>query len=97
MKDLLQARKTIGEIDRKIAELFEQRMDAVQYVAMYKKENHMEIFDKKREEELLDKNCAYIQNKDYLPYYRQFQQHMMDVSKDYQKAYIQEDKKEDTL
>ena len=51
MKDLLQARKTIGEIDRKIAELFEQRMDAVQYVAMYKKENHMEIFDKKREEE----------------------------------------------
>ena len=88
MDELNKARKTINEIDKKIAELFQQRLDAVQSVAQYKKEHHLEIFDKKREEEVLERNCAYIQNEDYLPYYRQFQQHLMDVSKAYQQVYI---------
>ena len=85
MDKLEQARITINEIDQEIAKLFEKRMQAVEQVALYKKEHQMEIFDPKREEELLNKNCAYIQNEQYLPYYRTFQQHMKDVSKSDQK------------
>ena len=91
MDKLQNARKAINEIDQQIAKLFEQRMDAVKEVALYKKENNMAILDSKREEELLNKNCAYIQNEQYLPYYRKFQQHMMNVSKDYQQEIIKEE------
>ena len=97
MDELTKARTTINEIDKQIAKLFEQRLDAVQYVAKYKLENNLEIFDQKREEELLSKNSAYIKKQEYLPYYQQFQKHIMNISKDYQKAYIQENKKEKTL
>ena len=85
MDTLQNARKTINEIDHEIAKLFEKRMQAVEQVALYKKEHQMEIFDPKREEELLNRNCGYIQNEQYLPYYRTFQKQMMDISKDYQK------------
>lgn len=92
MDKLQNARKTINEIDQQIAKLFEQRMDAVKEVALYKKENNIAILDSKREEELLNKNCSYIQNEQYLPYYRNFQQHMMNVSKEYQQEIIKEEK-----
>ena len=88
MDTLQKARTAINTIDKEIAKLFEQRMQAIEQVAVYKKEHNMEIFDSQREEELLTKNCAYIQNEQYLPYYRTFQKEMMNISKDYQKELL---------
>ena len=85
MDKLQQARILINDIDREIAHLFEKRLQAVEMVAEYKKEHAMEIFDTKREEALLKQNSAYIQNKNYLIYYQQFQKHMMNLSKSFQK------------
>ena len=51
MKDLLEIRNEIDEVDRKILELFEYRMELTQAVARYKKESGKPIYDRKREEE----------------------------------------------
>ena len=83
-----EARITIACIDKQIAELFEKRMDAVKDIADYKKEHNLPIFDEQREKELLLRNSENINNNDYLPYYVQFQQNMMNVSKSYQEKLI---------
>ena len=45
MTDLENARDGINEIDRKMAELFEKRMNLVVQVAEYKKENGLPVCD----------------------------------------------------
>ena len=47
MNKLEESRIKIDEIDTKMRELFEARMEAVRGVAEYKKENAMPIFDEK--------------------------------------------------
>ncbi|MDD6467918.1 MAG: prephenate dehydratase domain-containing protein [Erysipelotrichaceae bacterium] len=88
MNKLQEARNSINRIDQEIAKLFEERMDAVTLVAQYKKEHQLPVLDANREQELLEKNCLLIQNKDYLPYYRDFQKQQMEVSKKYQQTLI---------
>ena len=82
------ARMAIASIDEQIAELFEKRMEAIKDIADYKKEHNLPIFDAQREKELLTKNSEYISNKNYILYYQQFQQNMMNISKDYQEELI---------
>ena len=53
--DLLQLRKQLDEIDGKIVELYEERMDVCSQVAQYKIETGKKVFDKTREEEKLAK------------------------------------------
>ena len=48
MNQLEKARQTIDSIDEQIAQLYEQRMDAVEQVLNYKKENHLPILDASR-------------------------------------------------
>ena len=84
MSELDTIRCTIEEIDRDIAQLFEKRMDAVGLVAEYKLQNGLPIEDADREQALLQKNVAYIQNPCYEPLYAQFQRDMMRLSKEYQ-------------
>ena len=67
MTDLEQARLTINEVDQKMAELFCKRMEAVELVARYKSAHQMPIFDAAREEVVVKKNCAYIEQMRYLP------------------------------
>ncbi|MBQ8793672.1 MAG: chorismate mutase, partial [Clostridia bacterium] len=43
MTELEKARQTINDVDKQMAELFEQRMDAARIVAEYKKENGLKI------------------------------------------------------
>ena len=47
--DLGEIRNMIDHIDRKLVELIEERLEIVKEVALYKKENNMKIFDRKRE------------------------------------------------
>lgn len=85
---LLKARAEINEIDREIARLFEKRMSASREVAEYKKEHGLRIFDKSREEQLIERNAAFIENDDIRDYYVSFLKATMDISKEYQRRLI---------
>lgn len=84
MKDLAQCRKEIDEIDQKLMELFEQRMNVAKDVVTYKKAHGMEIFQPAREQEVIEKNRNRVKNDDLKDYGAKFIQAMMDISKDYQ-------------
>lgn len=81
---LNEARIKINEIDQKMAKLFEERMNAAYDVAMYKKDHSLPIFDKSREQEVINKNINYISNDTIKEYYVNFLQGLMDISKNYQ-------------
>ncbi len=84
MTDLEKARTIIDETDREMARLFAQRMDAAKSVAKYKGERGLPITDTSREQQILERNCAWIENEDYRSYYIQFMQHNMALSRAYQ-------------
>lgn len=56
--DLTELRNEIDEVDRQIVGLFEKRMEICGQVASYKIENEKPVFDKKREEEKIQKVMA---------------------------------------
>ncbi len=58
MKDLLELRDEIDEIDQKIVELYQKRMTIAQEVAAYKIENGKKVFDREREVSKLNKLTA---------------------------------------
>ena len=91
MDQLQQARGAIDAIDAQMAALFEQRMEAVAQVARYKAETGKPVFDAAREQAVLDKNTARLQNEALRPYYREFLQQAMEVSKAYQRAMLGRD------
>lgn len=84
MSDLEQARKAINEADCEIARLFEQRMEAVRQVAEYKKEHGIPVEDTAREEHIVRKNAAYIENDEYRSYYVSFLRSAIELSKSMQ-------------
>lgn len=89
MADLDIERKKINEIDRQIAALFEQRMDASRNIALYKKEYGLQIFDGAREQEICLRELEYIKNEEFKPYYLELIHDIMNVSKKYQSVIIQ--------
>lgn len=84
MSDLDKARQAINDTDREIVRLFEQRMDAVRQVAEYKKEHGIPVVDTAREEHIVRKNAALVENEDYRSYYVSFLRSAMKLSKNYQ-------------
>lgn len=89
MNKLEEARRKINECDEKMAELFINRMKAVEEVASYKIENNMPIFDPSREEEVIKRGLERIAEDEYRKYYEEFLHSMMDISKEYQKSIIE--------
>lgn len=85
MYNLENARKIINEVDVQLAALFEKRMEAVKMVAEYKKQNNLPIFDENREKEICKKEIEYIKNDELKPYYLEFIQCLMDISKKFQR------------
>ena len=84
MTDLEKARQLINSADIRMAELFEQRMDAVKLVAQYKKEHGVPVDDFAREEEIIKRNTANIETEEYRSYYVNFLQSVIDLSKNMQ-------------
>lgn len=84
MNKLQNTRVKINEIDQKIAELFEERMNCSKEVAEYKMEKALPIYDASREQEVINKNSKYIKNDEIREYYVDFLKHTMDLSKRYQ-------------
>ena len=89
MNKLHDARMKINEIDRKMAELFEERMNYSKSVAIYKQEHALPIYDSTREQEVIANNSKYIKNSEIKDYYVDFLQNTMNISKRYQ-AYLTE-------
>lgn len=85
MRDLNEARKKIEEIDEAMAKLFEERMKASFDIALYKKENNLPVFDKTREEFLINKNTNFIKSEELKKHYQDFLISLMNISKNYQK------------
>ena len=84
MDKLTEARGIINEVDKKMAELFLQRMGAAKTVAQYKREHGLPILDQKREDELIERNCGYIEDESLKGFYVTFLRDMMKTSRNYQ-------------
>lgn len=92
MNKLEKARLKINEIDQKMAELFEARMQAVEDVVDYKIENNMQVLDTSREKVLIAKNVSYIKQEKYKESYLDYFHEMLRISKNYQKQIINKDR-----
>ena len=84
MTELENARQQINEIDRKMAELFSKRLDAVRVVAEYKKQNGIPVLDKTREAEVIERNSSLVADENYRSYYVNFLKFNMEQSKHFQ-------------
>lgn len=91
MNKLEKARMTINEVDKQMAELFEERMQAVEDVIAYKVEHDMQVLDASREQEVIENSCQNIKNPLYKPYYKEFIKDVMKTSRAYQKSRIYQD------
>ena len=81
---LEEARKIINEVDARMAELFVQRMRAAEMVYEHKKEFGLPILDQKREDEVIEKNAALVEDEVLKGYYMDYLKHLMSVSRAYQ-------------
>ena len=79
-----EARIKINEIDKKMVELFEERIKAVMDVLKYKKEHNLPVFDEKRELELIEKNISMLTDESLKEYYLIFFKGVLESSKKYQ-------------
>lgn len=84
MDKLSIAREEISNVDKEIAKLFEKRMQAVRMVSEYKIEHGLPVYDAARENALIERNTAYIENDDIRSYYVDFLRNTMKVSRQFQ-------------
>lgn len=81
---LEKARKIINEVDSQMADLFIKRMKAAEMVYEHKKEFGLPILDQKREDEVIEKNSALIEDEVLKGYYIDYLKNLMSVSRAYQ-------------
>ncbi|MCI6872122.1 chorismate mutase [Streptococcus hyointestinalis] len=63
--NLTDTRKAIDVLDNDLVALLEKRMQLVSEVVAYKKATGKAVFDKEREEAILEKVAARVTNKDF--------------------------------
>ena len=78
------ARIIINEVDSQMAELFVKRMRAAEMVLEYKMEYDLPILDPKREDAVIARNAALIEDNAIQGYYIDFLKNLMALSKAYQ-------------
>lgn len=81
---LEEARKIINEVDAQMAELFVKRMRAAEMVSEHKKMYGLPILDVARENAVIEKNTALIEDEVLKEYYIDFIKNMMATSRAYQ-------------
>ena len=84
MSDINKWREEIDNIDKKMAELFERRMNISKQIAEIKKINGSPIIDKKRETEIIKKNSNLINDDNIKEYYVLFFKNLINLSVSYQ-------------
>ena len=88
MTELEKCRVEIDEIDRKIIELYEKRMNIVKKVTQYKIENSMPVLDSNRESKMLERNLNLINELEFKKYYPSVLNGFLKASKDMQNELI---------
>ncbi|MBO4667381.1 MAG: chorismate mutase [Bacilli bacterium] len=83
MTRLEELRKEIDEIDKQISILFNERMNIVKKINIYKKNNNIDVLDTKREEYLLQENLKHV-DKEYQDLYLELEKKILSLSKEYQ-------------
>ena len=83
MKDLLEIREQINNIDDQIIALWKERMALSLQVAEYKKEHNLPILDEQREKELLDR-ISNLAGEELGDYSRDLYEKIMSISRLYQ-------------
>ncbi len=86
--ELEECRREIDRLDKELTAILEARMHVVAQVAAYKKEHHMEIFDLRREQQVLEKIAALAEHKELAPYLQKIYQCIMDESKNYEREHM---------
>ena len=89
LNNIDEIRNKIDEIDGKFVKLIEERLEIVENVALYKKRNNIQIFDEKREKEVIEKNLKKVINKELESYIEMILKDIMKTSKLYQKEKIE--------
>ena len=85
MSELEKIRQSIDQIDRQMAALFEERMKQSAAASEYKKAHKLPIYAPEREKQMLEANAALVEDPALRPFYTSFLQHILDLSKDYQR------------
>ncbi|MDD6309286.1 MAG: prephenate dehydratase domain-containing protein [Clostridia bacterium] len=88
MDKLQKARKMINEIDAKMSALFCARMEAAKLVAEHKQEHGLPIFDKAREQIVIENNAKLVEDDEIRSYYINFLKYTMKLSRQYQHMLI---------
>ncbi len=81
--DINDARNNIDEVDNELVRLLKKRMEIVKYVAKYKQENTLPVFDKVREREILNR-VADLSGDDLENYMQILFSTLFSVSRSYQ-------------
>ncbi len=81
---LEEARAIINDVDAQMAELFVKRMRAVETVYEHKKECGLPILDQDREEAVIARNAAMVEDEALKSYYVDYLKHTMALSRAYQ-------------
>ena len=84
MNKLEKARQIINEVDAQMTELFIKRMRAAELVYEYKKEFGLPILDQKREDAIIEKNSAAVEDEVLKGYYIDYLKNVMSLSRAYQ-------------
>lgn len=84
--NLEELRREINLVDEEILKCFIKRMDISEKIALEKIENNIELVNKSREEEILNK--VESESKKYSKYSRKLFITLMDLSKEFQREVI---------
>ncbi|MBR5048683.1 MAG: aminotransferase class I/II-fold pyridoxal phosphate-dependent enzyme [Erysipelotrichaceae bacterium] len=85
MTDLKDLRNQLDDIDAQLRDLFIRRMETVDKVAAYKKENSLPILDSKRESEIISSNLSQVEEK-WQESYLSFQRNLLEISRLHQSS-----------
>lgn len=85
-------RASIDDIDKRIIDLFEKRMEVSKSIAQVKKESGKAIFDAKRENDKIDSLKSILSDKENEKYVEDLYRHIFDYSKDVQQKVIDDEK-----
>lgn len=89
--NLSEARAEIDAVNVALVPLLERRLDAVCHVMAYKREHSMAVLDSNREQAILAAIAEYVQNPEYKEPIKQIFQDIMDITKDYEQAHLNQE------
>ena len=88
MKNLKDIRNIIDDCDKRLVEIFEQRLKAVLDVIEYKRENKLPIFQPEREQDVLKKVNSYLKHDEFFGELELLYNQILKISKKLQSRYL---------